>query len=155
MSDMRSDDRMRDAFQELRADTAQPEGVPAFEAMLATAHERARAEPALEVLRGGRSEPHAPTRIVRVGGWVAAAAAAAVATIILVDRAPSGDDEFERLVAAYSSQRLGGDWASPTSGLLEVPGMDLMRSLPSIGAPLRGIDPRTLPPRPSVEEGNP
>jgi hypothetical protein len=64
---------------------------------------------------------------------------------------PSGDEDFERLVAAYASQAAGGSWASPTSGLLDVPGMELMRSVPAIGAPVRGLDPAALPPRPEEE----
>ncbi|MGD8600465.1 MAG: hypothetical protein PVF19_03795, partial [Gemmatimonadota bacterium] len=69
--------------------------------------------------------------------------------------APSGEDDFERLVAAYTSETAAGAWSSPTSSLLDVPGMDLMRSVPSIGEPLRGIDPSSFPsPSASPEEEN-
>jgi hypothetical protein len=71
--------------------------------------------------------------------------AAAVAGLMLVDRGPSPDEQFERLVATYSSEA-GTAWQSPTSGLLNVPGMELTRSVPSIGGPVRGIDPSRLPP---------
>ncbi|MGD2045928.1 MAG: hypothetical protein PVH96_06880 [Gemmatimonadota bacterium] len=141
------DDRMREAFQDLRADTRASGSVPDFQSMMAEAKRRADETPALEVVVGAGSgaRVRAHRRFVRFGAWASAAVAAAVAALILVDRAPSGEDDFERLVAAYTSETAAGAWSSPTSSLLDVPGMDLMRSVPSIGEPLRGIDPSSFP----------
>ena len=151
------DERMREAFQNLRPETRGAGAVPDFRAMMAEARRRAEDAPTLEVVAGGvdASRARSRRRSVRIATWASAAVAAAVAALILVDRGPSGEDDFERLVAAYSSETAQGAWSSPTSSLLDVPGMDLMRSVPSIGAPLRDIDPSSLPaPSASPEEEN-
>ncbi len=36
-------------------------------------------------------------------------------------------------------------WESPTDGLLDVPGIELTRSVPAIGGPAIGLDPSTRP----------
>jgi len=161
---MDSDDqRLTERFQELRAETSGSGTVPDFAAMMAEAKRRAAEAPALEVVAGGVGSADVPARAasrhrgrwMRLGGWVSVAAAAALATVILVDRGPSGDEEFEQMVAAYTSEAGGAGWRSPTSGLLDVPGMDLTRSVPSIGGSLRGVDPSTLPPsQASPQEDN-
>ena len=139
MSEQRGDDGLRDRFQELRAETEQSGGAPEFGALMA----RAAARPALEVIEGGLTWSR--RRVVRVGGWASAALAATVAGLLLTSRGPSEDDEFARLVAAYAADASAGVWQSPTSGLLEVPGIDLVRSLPSIGTSVRGLDPSARP----------
>lgn len=138
------DDDLRGAFQTLRAEERGARRTPAFGPMLVEAKRQAVARPQLEVVRGGSRR-----RLVRFGAWASAAVAAGVAAVLLTNRSPSGDDDFARLVAAYTSETASGSWNSPTSGLLDVPGMDLTRSVPSIGSPLWGIDPSTLPPRPT------
>jgi hypothetical protein len=140
-----SDDRdLKGAFRDLREEDRRPGRAPDFGETLAQAKRRADARPRLEMAQGGSRR-----RLVRVGAWASAAVAAGVAALVLVGRGPSGDEEFARLVASYASETAAGGWTSPTSGLLEVPGRDLTRSLPSIGSPLRGLDPSSLPPRPS------
>jgi hypothetical protein len=146
-TDQRDDD-LRERFQALRAEHRQGDRVPAFGDVMAGAKQNVAARPPLEVVAGGGGR--APRRrVVRVATWATAAVAAGLATVMLVNSAPSGDDDFERLVAAYATQTAGSGWSSPTSALLEVPGMDLMRSLPSIGGSLRGLDPAS---RPAPEE---
>jgi len=138
------DDDLRGAFQTLRAEERGAHRTPAFGPMLAEAKRRAAARPPLDVVGGG------PRRtLFRLGAWATAAVAAGIAAVLLIDRPPSGDDDFARLVAAYTTETQSGSWSSPTSGLLDVPGMDLTRSVPSIGSPLWNIDPSTLPPRPT------
>ena len=162
MTNAMDDDRLKEEFEGLRAETRRSRSVPDFASMMAEAKRQAQEVPAqevpaLEVVAGGAGESRARPRrrFVRVGAWATAAVAAAVATLILVDRGPSGDDDFERLVAAYTSETVEGAWSSPTSSLLDVPGMDLMRSVPSIGMPLRGIDPSSLQaPTTTPEEEN-
>lgn len=148
------DDDLREAFQGLRADTERGGGAPQFGAMLEAARQQAESSPALEVVSGGaRQEPvPASRKLMRAGAWTSALLAASVAGLMLFGRGPSGDEEFERLVAAYTSGAAAVASASPTSRLLEVPGMDLLRSLPSIGAPVRGLDPAELPARQSSPE---
>lgn len=141
MTKARDDDGLRATFQGLRDDTRRSGRAPAFEAMMREARREAEPRPALQVVDGDRSERRLRNRRwLRFGAWASAAVAAAVAGLILVDRGPGGEEDFERLVAAYASQAGGGGWSSPTSGLLDVPGMDFIRSVPSIGAPVRGLD---------------
>jgi len=146
------DDELREAFQALRAESQQRSRVPDFAQMLQEAKRQAAARPALQVVAGRSVREVAPRQFVRTGAWVSALFAASVAALIVLDRPPSGDAAFERLVAAYSTETAGGTWSSPTSGLLDVPGLDLVRSLPSIGGSIRGLDPATMPPRPSSPE---
>ena len=138
------DKDLKGAFHTLREHDRGVGRAPDFGTMMAEARRRADAVPQLEVVSGGRRR-----RVLRLGGWASAAVAAGVAALLLLGRGPSGDEEFARLVASYTSETAAGEWSSPTAGLLDVPGMDLMRSLPSIGSPLRGLDPSSLPPRPS------
>ena len=88
-------------------------------------------------------------RIVRAGAWASAALAAVLAGVLLTNAGPDPDAEFERLVAAYASDASGGAWRSPTSGLLEFPGIELIRSIPSVGGPARGLDLDGTPPIPA------
>jgi hypothetical protein len=141
---LREDDQLRDLFLELRSETERPGRLPDFDAMLSQARARAVAASAFDVQDGGLAplRPVWPSRrMVRAGAWATAVLAAAIAGLIVVQRRPSGDSDFERLVASYT----GDTWASPTSGLLDVPGIELTRSLPAIGGPARGLDPTTRP----------
>ncbi len=142
MNEYRVDDGLRDRFQELRAETARADGTPEFSALLARAEADATARPTFEVVAGGAWSRR---RVVRMGGWASAALAATVAGLLITNRGPSEDEEFARLVAAYSADASAGAWQSPTSSLLEVPGIELVRSLPSIGTSARGLDPSTRP----------
>lgn len=145
MSEQPVDDGLRGRFQDLRAATEQPGRVPEFRAVYDLADTKARARPAFGVIDGA---PRSHRDIMRMGAWASAALAAAVAGLILVERGPSEDEEFARLVAAYASETAAGAWRSPTSGLLDVPGMELVRSVPSIGAQVPGLD-LPAPPEPA------
>ena len=150
MTDHLDDGRLRGRFGELRGETIESGRVPDFESMLATARADASSGPTLGVIEGGAprvgSAPRAYRRYLRAGAWASAALAATVAGLMLTDRRPRNDDEFLRIVAAYTDNVSGGAWRSPTSQLLEVPGMELGRSVPQVGGPVRGLDPATLPP---------
>lgn len=138
------DQRLRQRFLELKEETDRAERVPDFGAMLARAKAEAAASSPLEVVAGvraGGTRVWPDRRLLRAGALATAALAAAVTGLILVDRHPSGEAEFEQLVAAYESDT----WQSPTAGLLDVPGIELTRSVPSIGGPARGLDPNTRP----------
>ena len=160
----RDDQRLGQRFEELRAESRGPGAAPDFASMMAEAKRQAAEAPALEVAAGSSGSTDADPRRAgirshgrwaRLAGWASVAAAAAVAGLMVMDRAPSADQEFERLVAAYSAEPGGAAWRSPTSGLLNVPGIDLTRSVPSIGGPVRGLDPSDRPaPQTSPEEDN-
>lgn len=147
MTRRRDDEGLRERFRELRGETARPGRLPDFESTMARARATAAELPPLSVLegraKGGAGGAPAYRRFLRAGAWVSAALAATVAGLLLIGRRPNDEAEFERLVSAYSADA----WQSPTAGLLEVPGMELTRSVPSIGDPVRGLDPSTLPPR--------
>ena len=126
-------------FARLKAEDAQR--IPDFAAMYeaaARASEQSEASVPLEDRR---------TRLTR---WTAVAttlAAAAVAGILLLT--PDAEADFEALVSSYSVEFGGSRWRSPTDGLLDVPGMDLIRTVPSIEGSFR------LPPSgPAEPAGN-
>ena len=148
------DDPMRDEFQRLRAETEASGHGPDFQAMMDRAKAEAAPTPELVVVRGERADTGAfrrRRRIVWVGGWASVALAAAIAGILLIGEETDRDVEFDRLIAAYASDASAGAWRSPTSALLNVPGMDLTRSVPSIGGAVRGLDPSRLPNIPDSE----
>ena len=127
-------------FQDLQeTETAR---VPDFRSMM----DQARAEAA-------ESGPGAiPVRQSRVlpkrlawGGSLLAAAAAAV--LILIQVPATSDAEFVQVVQAYSSNPAAGAWASPTDGLLNVPGNKILSTMPSIGTNRRLLDPGSEPQR--------
>ena len=140
------DDRLREDFRRLRSETEGSASVHDFRAMLEKARTGGVAPPELRVLQGGQSDVGARRRrVVRIGGWASAAVAAAIGGILLMGSPSDADREFDRLVAAYSTELSSGAWQSPTSGLLNVPGMDLTRSVPSFSTAIWGLDPSQLP----------
>ncbi len=146
MNQIHDDDRLRAEFGRLRSETEGSARVPDFRAMLEEAKVDAAARPELQVVQGGRSDAGARRRwVVRIGGWASAAAAAAIAGVLLMGGPSDADREFERLVAAYSADASSGAWRSPTSALLNVPGMNLTRSVPSFGTTIPGLDRSQLP----------
>lgn len=151
MNERREDDVLRERFRELRAEASAPARVPDFDAMVARARAQADARAGLAVVDGGAPQAASASRprlrFFRAGAWASVAVAATVAVLLMTDRRPDDEAAFEQLVAAYSADISAGGLRSPTSGLLQVPGMDLTRSVPSIGSPLHGLDPSTLPPR--------
>jgi hypothetical protein len=151
MTERPGDHPLRERFLDARAET-RASGVPDFGTMLERARAEAAGAPQLGVEDGSvvggavggpgggaRRRPASRRRLVLAGAWTSAALAATVAGLLLTGRATGGEDEeFERLVATYSSELGPGAWRSPTTGLLQVPGMELLRSVPSIGGSARG-----------------
>ena len=135
--DRSGDEELRARFADLRDEVAC--STPSFAAMLERA--QARQQPELGVIDGGAARPR--RRVLAVGAWASAAIAATVAGLLLFDgdlTTRSADDEFADLVAAYSQDMSAGAWRSPTSSLLDVPGMELVRGVPSLGLPAVGLD---------------
>lgn len=145
MTQRNDDDLLREAFQDLRGDIRRRGAVPDATSMLARAREEARAEnPDAAVQSAVRGGGRAWAR--RSAG-LSFAAAAAVAALILLDGSDTqADREFERLVAAYSTDVSAGAWRSPTDALLRTPGLDL-GAVPSFGATFEGLAPRPDAPR--------
>ncbi len=148
---------LRERFARLKGDLER-EGAPSFRAML----ERARADAAVQAggaeQADGAAQAHGPPRAapardrrrwLRVGGWASVAAAAALAGLLITQQRAdaNADAEFERLVASFDAS--AGSWQSPTAALLEVPGSDLMRSMPSVGATVPSL---ALPEPPDFSE---
>ena len=133
------DEDLRARFAELRAETS----TPSFGAVLERATAEARERPALGVSRGGAVRSR--RRVIEIGAWASAAIAATVAGLLLFEGDPvppsSADDRFAELVAAYSQNVSAGGWRSPTSSLLDVPGMELVRAVPSLGLPAIELNP--------------
>ena len=142
MSDRGFDSELRGRYSRLRAEDRA--GMPEFDALLA----RAQSQVAEEASQRGESGSAdiAPIQVGRrrllglpshAARWSLVAgslAAAALAGVMLLP--PSADENFEALVAGFSSDAAGGNWRSPTAGLLDVPGIELVRFLPSIGGTL-------------------
>lgn len=168
MTRRKEDDLIRQDFERLRSETEASGRVPEFGVVMARAKADAAASldlpvvvpdlpvvvPDLRVVAGDPT-PSAPQpssrRVLRIGGWASAALAAGVAAILLVPGGSDADDEFDRLVSAYASDAAAGAWTSPTATLLDVPGMHLTRSVPSLGGAVRGLDPAGRPSGPDRE----
>ena len=135
----REDEQLRARFGRLRSDLER-EGAPDFRTMVERAKNAA-------LLDRSTAPALARRRWFTLSGWAVTAAAAALAGVLLSRRGSDADAEFDRLVAAYASDAAAGAWRSPTDALLEVPGSELIRSVPSIG----GIPGLTLPELPDFE----
>jgi hypothetical protein len=137
-------------FERLRAATERAGRVPDFGDMLQRARIEAAALPDVRVLSGDGTVA-TRRKALRFGGWASAALAAAIAAILLTGGRTEADREFDRLVATYSSELSAGALRSPTSALLDVPGRNLTRSVPSLGTTTRGLDPSRVPDVPAPD----
>lgn len=140
MNDPRLDRDLQELFGELRTeDTAK---TPDFAEMMT----RVRAQlgegegaGAPEVVsihskRVGRSRAGARGVPRARWGWLGGVlAAAVVAGVMLVDRGPISDEAFEELVGAYASDPALGGWRSQTDALLELPGREIVTTVPRVG----------------------
>ena len=132
-ADRHLEEALEERFDRLKAE--ERASVPDFAQMYARAQAEAAAmADATDVVplasRRRRSVQH-PWRWAL--GSLAAAALAGVMLIAPGDPTESADAEFEELVNSFAEQ--AGDWESPTDGLLDVPGSQLMKSIPVIGGP--------------------
>jgi hypothetical protein len=124
MSDRLQDTDLRARFRAQRRADAQ--GAPSFAALLG----RARA--------ADTAAPQAPgarrltlRRVLYVSGL---AAAAVIGTLLVIPGPRSTEDAFEQAVRAFHADPALGAWRSPTDGLLDVPGSQLISTVPSVGA---------------------
>ena len=122
MSDRQQETELRARFDaQRRADANE---TPAFADMMARARAQAAAAPAMAPRRFNTR------RLVYVGSL---AAAAAIAALLVIPRTASHEDAFEDAVRAYQTGPALGAWRAPTDGLLNVPGSQLMTTVPSVG----------------------
>jgi hypothetical protein len=126
MTDRPQDAELRARFDAQRR--AEANQAPAFASMMA----RARAEAA------ATGPVIAPRRFERRRFMYAAglAAAAVIAALLVTPRSPSDEDAFEHAVRAFQSDPALGAWQSPTDGLLNVPGSQLISTVPGVGTQL-------------------
>jgi hypothetical protein len=114
-------------FEALKA-TEEP-AVPDFHGMM----DRVKAQAADAVAAVDAREarvPRIPRRLAWGGSLLAAAAAAA---IMLFQPDHTSDSKFVHVVQTFSSNPAAGAWKSPTDGLLNLPGNDILSTVPSIG----------------------
>jgi len=98
----------------------------------------------LEIHPEGREARRFP-RSLAWGGSLLAAAAAAV--LLLVQIPGTSDSEFVQVVQAFSSDPASGAWKSPTDALLDVPGAEILFTVPSIRTSRWLLEPRPNPKR--------
>ena len=125
MTDRPQDAELRARFEAQRQ--AEKEQTPPFAEMMA----RARTA-------GATDAPAPAPRMVRLRTVLYAgglAAAAMIAALLVIPRAQSGEDDFERAVRAFQNDPALGAWQSPTDGLLDVPGSQLISTVPRVGTP--------------------
>lgn len=114
-------------FRELREGDGKR--APGFQETMATVRgEMARKEGWSRGVRGHR--PWLGRKLYWAGGLLAAAAAAA---LLLVPLRRASDADFVLAVRSYSASPAGGAWRSPTDALLDLPGSDVLTTLPAIG----------------------
>ena len=128
MSDLHQDPELRSRFAGLKR--VQSQHTPAFADVLARAQQQA----VRESNRSQRGSVFGMRRLTWAGGL---AAAAVIAALLMVPRARSGEDEFEKAVQAFNNNPALGSWRSPTDALLNVPGSQLMSTVPAIGTSAR------------------
>jgi hypothetical protein len=122
-------DRPQDA--ELHARFAAQRRVDAGQAPeFATLLERARAE--------APAAPASAPLTLKRRRWAYAgglAAAAIIAALLAIPRTRSTEAAFEAAVRAYQNGPALGAWQSPTDALLDVPGSQLISTVPGLGRP--------------------
>jgi ferric-dicitrate binding protein FerR (iron transport regulator) len=125
MSDRSQEPELRARFEELRREDARR--APSFAAVMARAQ--------TDAMRAAGSPARRESRVtLRRLGWAGGlAAAAAIAALIVIPRARSGEDTFEQAVQAFHANPALGAWRSPTDGLLNLPGSQLISTIPSVG----------------------
>jgi hypothetical protein len=121
------DQELRDLFQDLREE--ERKGVPSFEILMERAKEEASRSGLELPLRYGRGR-----RVPRSFAWGGSLLVAAAAAVVLFLRLPgTSDSEFVQVVQSYTSDPAAGAWKSPTDGLLDLPGSEILSTVPSIG----------------------
>jgi hypothetical protein len=131
------DKDLQDLFSTLRDE--EKKEIPAFQTLMARAKEEA-ARSGMETQAGKRAH-HFTARHLAWGGSLLAAAAAAV--LLLVPSEGTSEAEFVQVVQMFSADPASGAWRSPTDALLDLPGKEVLTTIPSIGSSRWNLDPST------------
>ncbi len=123
----RDDQDLKGRFQALRDEDQQQ--VPDFEKVMARV--RAEAATAGEEIHPLVLPHRSVPRKLAWGGSLLAAAA--TATLLLIQLAGTSDSEFVQVVQGFSNNPAAGAWRSPTDGLLKLPGSEILSTFPSVG----------------------
>lgn len=122
-----TESELRAHFRELREEDGKR--APSFpETMAAVRGKMARAEGPAPGARGHR--PWWGRELYWAGGLLAAAAAAA---LLLLPLRGASDADFVLAVQTYTASPAGGAWRSPTDVFLDLPGSEVLTTLPTIG----------------------
>jgi hypothetical protein len=123
----RDDQDLKRLFGHLR--TEERGRIPDFRTLMARAREEAAQNGHGRF--GGRRTLHGVPRRLAWGGSLLAAAAAAALLLL-----PPGtsDSEFVQVVQTFSTDPASGAWKSPTDALLDLPGRDILSTVPTIGS---------------------
>ena len=125
MSDRHQDPELRARFDELKRSDASR--APSFTEVM----KRAREEVAHDA--GSWLSRVSGAKLRRFGWAGGLAAAATIAALIVIPRGHSQEDAFEQAVQAFHANPALAGWRSPTDGLLNVPGSQLMTRYPRVG----------------------
>jgi hypothetical protein len=131
------DQDLRSLFSTLREE--EQDEIPAFPILMARARK--------EAVRSGMEEPEERrtsrlrARRLALGGTLLAAAAAAV--LIFLPPRGTSETEFVQVVRMFSADPASGAWRSPTDALLDLPGSEMLSTIPSIGSHKWILDPST------------
>ncbi|MBT8398148.1 MAG: hypothetical protein HKO65_15445 [Gemmatimonadetes bacterium] len=137
----RDDHQLRSQFDDLRR--RERGRVPDFGTMVARAREDA-ARSGLDAYPLSQGVRRLPRRLAWGGSLVAAAAATVLLLILPPD---TSDSEFVHVVQGFSADPAAGAWKSPTDGLLELPGSEILSTVPSISSRRWLLDPSGNPRR--------
>jgi len=135
------DQELRGLFHDLQEEDRQQ--APDFRTLMNRAREEASGS-GLEIHPESRVTRRIPRRLAWGGSLMAAAAAA----VLLLFQIPgTSDSEFVQVVQAFSTDPASGAWKSPTDALLDLPGAQILSTVPSIGTSRWLMDPRPTPRR--------
>jgi len=137
----REDQELRGLFRHLQNQDQRQ--IPDFGTLMARAREEA-SRSGLEALPGNRASRRLPRRLAWGGSFLAAAA---MATLLLVQPPGTSESEFVQVVQTFSSNPASGAWESPTDALLDFPGKELLTTVPSISSRRWLLDPSGNPRR--------
>ena len=129
MSDQSRDREFEALYEGLRAE--EQKRAPDFARMMVKAHEQASGTVATK--QTGRAVPSGRFSVRPRLAWASGALAAAAAAVLMFVVPDRTDAHFEQVVRAFSTDPAAGQWTSPTDGLLQVPGLELLSSVPRIG----------------------
>ncbi len=141
MRDQERDQDLLGLFHDLQGEDRQR--APDFRTLMARAQEEA-SRSGMEVHPVRKGLRRLPRRFTWGGSLLAAAAAA---VLLLVQIPSTSDSDFERVVKAFSADPASGAWKSPTDALLDLPGTEILSTLPSIGSGRWPMEPRPNPRR--------